>query len=203
MTESCETSKLIGYTRVSTTLQDLDRQTADLLAAGVRRDDIYSDFGVSGGKAERPALTRALAALHPGDTLVVTTLDRLGRSVSAMLELASGLRNQGVNLRVLNLGGGSVDTTTPVGSMVFTIMAALAEMELEIKRERIRDSVAKRRAAGGDLGGRREKYSDRVILLAKSQIDSGQYTASAICRDLGISRATYYRRLAEIERPGL
>lgn len=193
--------RLIGYGRVSTGNQFADRQNEDLLAAGVRRHDIYMDRA-SGGTADRPGLQQALDALYPGDTLVVTTLDRLGRSVTNMLELARGLRDRGVNLKVLNLGGASVDTTTPIGSMVFTIMAALAEMELEIKKERIRDSVAKRRAAGRDLGGRSEQYSDRMIRFVELTSQSAGYTVARACKEIGISRATYYRRLAELQSAG-
>lgn len=80
-----------------------------------------------------------------------------------MLGLSEELRDRCINLRVLNLGGGNVDTGTPMGGMVFTIMAALAQMELEIKRERITDSVSKRRAAGKDLGGRRERFTNSQI----------------------------------------
>ena len=186
--------KLIGYARVSTRGQVADRQEADLLAAGVRRDDLYVDHGVSGARASRPAFDRALAALHAGDTLVITTLDRLGRSTANMLALADRLRDAEVSLRVLNLGGGAVDTATPVGSMLFTVMAALAQMELEIKRERITDSVAKRRAAGNDLGGRRQVYSDSQLRTAWKAIESGE-PAAQVARDMGISRATLYRRL--------
>jgi len=127
--------KLIGYARVSTRQQDADLQRQDLLAAGARRDDLYVDHGVSGARASHPAFDRALDALHDGDTLVVTTLDRLGRSTIDMLSFAAQLRDQNAGLRVLNLGGGDVDTATPTGSMVFSIMAALAQMELEIKRD--------------------------------------------------------------------
>ena len=147
-------TKLIGYARVSTRQQSADRQQADLLAAGVRRDDLYVDHGVSGARASRPQFDRALDALIEGDTLVITTLDRLGRSTQYMLAFADELRGRGAGLRVLNLGGGDVDTATPMGSMLFTIMAALAQMEHEIKRERITDSISKRREAGKDLGGR-------------------------------------------------
>lgn len=196
----CETSgrwdmgKLIGYARVSTRGQDADRQVTDLLDAGVRRDDLYMDHGVSGARASRPGFDQAVGALQEGDTLVVTTLDRLGRSTQTMLELAQDLRGRGVGLRVLNLGGGDVDTSTPMGSMVFTVMAALAQMELEIKRERITDSVAKRRAAGGDLGGRRQKFTDSQIRSARQLIEAGQ-PAAQVARDMGMSRATLYRRL--------
>lgn len=190
--------KLIGYARVSTRAQDSDRQIADLLAAGVRRDDLYVDHGVSGAHARRPQFDKALEAVHADDTLIVTTLDRLGRSTSNMLALADELRAQKVNLRVLNLGGGNVDTGTPMGSMVFTVMAALAQMELEIKRERVNDSNTKRRDAGMDLGGRRPVFSDSQIANARRLIEQGQ-PASHVARDLGMSRATLYRRIAHLE----
>ncbi|MFJ2661703.1 recombinase family protein [Arthrobacter koreensis] len=190
--------KLIGYGRVSTKAQDTDRQILDLLAAGVRRDDLYIDHGVSGARASRPGFDQALEALHEGDTLVITTLDRLGRSTVNMLGLAEELRARGVNLRVLNLGGGNVDTGTPMGSMVFTVMAALAQMELEIKRERINDSVSKRRAAAKDLGGRRQQFSESQIRNARRLIEAGE-PAVHVARDLGMSRATLYRRIAEAD----
>ncbi|THJ64698.1 recombinase family protein [Arthrobacter echini] len=190
--------RLIGYARVSTRVQDTDRQIRDLLAAGVRRDDLYVDHGVSGAQARRPQFDQALDALHEGDTLVVTTLDRLGRSTANMLLLADTLRAQAINLQVLNLGGGNVDTETPMGSMVFTVMAALAQMELEIKRERVNDSNTKRRAAGMDLGGRRETFSDSQISNARRLIYQGQ-PASHVARDLGMSRATLYRRINALD----
>ena len=189
--------KRIGYARVSTRQQDADRQVSDLLGAGVRRDDIYVDSGVSGSRASRPQFDQAVAALEEGDTLVITTLDRLGRSTQNMLAFAEALRGRGAGLRVLNLGGGDVDTATPMGSMVFTVMAALAQMELEIKRERITDSVAKRRAAGKDLGGRRQTFTDSQIRNALRLIESGE-PATQVARDLGMSRATLYRRIREL-----
>jgi DNA invertase Pin-like site-specific DNA recombinase len=127
------------------------------------------------------------------DTLVITTLDRLGRSTQNMLAFADDRRARGAALRVLNLGGGDVDTATPMGSMLFTIMATLAQMELEIKRERIVDSVSKRREAGKDLGGRRQSISDSQIRNALRLVKSGE-PAAQVARDLGMSRATFYRR---------
>lgn len=190
-------NKLIGYARVSTKHQDTDRQVTDLLAAGVRRDDLYVDHGVSGARASRPEWDRALNALQHGDTLVITTLDRLGRSTVNMLTLSEQLKSRGVSLRVLNLGGGDVDTSTPMGGMVFTVMTALAQMELDIKRERILDSVSKRRAAGKDLGGRRKQFTKSQIENAKRLIDAGQ-PATQVARDLKMSRATLYRRTNEL-----
>ena len=193
--------KLIGYARVSTKQQATDRQEVDLLAAGVRRDGLYVDHGVSGARSSRPEFDRALAAIQDGDTLVVTTLDRLGRSTQNMLAFAEGLRSRSAGLRVLNLGGGDVDTSTPMGAMVFTVMSALAQMELDIKKERITDSVAKRRTAGGNLGGRPQKVSDRQIRNAMHLIEEGESTAQVL-RDLGLTRSTFYRRAQEASRIG-
>jgi DNA invertase Pin-like site-specific DNA recombinase len=189
--------KLIGYARVSTRQQSTDRQQADLRASGVRRDDLYVDQGVSGARASRPEFDRAVNALEEGDTLVITTLDRLGRSTQNMLAFAEELRRIGAGLRVLNLGGGDVDTSTPMGSMLFTIMAALAQMEHEIKSERITDSISKRRAAGSDLGGRPRRITDSQIRSALQLVQNGETTAQVV-RDLGISRSTFYRRAGEI-----
>lgn len=184
MRDTLETA--IGQTdRVSTRAQDADRQITDHLGAGVRRDDFYTDQGVSGAKASRPGFDKALEALQEGDTLVITTLDRMGRSTANMLDLSKGLREREIGLRVLNLGGGDVHTGTPMGSMVFTVMAALAQMDLEIKRERIADSVSKRRAAGKDLGGRRERFTDSQIENARRLID-GSTEVSQPPRLLGI-----------------
>lgn len=111
----------IGYARVSTRPQSTDRHESHLLAAGVRHDDLYIDQGVSGARASRPPFDRAIHALEAGDTLVITTLDRLGRSTLNMLDFAQGLRDRAAGLRVLNLGGGDVDTSTPMGSMLFKV----------------------------------------------------------------------------------
>ncbi|POH68200.1 resolvase [Cryobacterium zongtaii] len=190
-------TKLIGYARVSTRQQFTDRQEIDLLSAGVRRDDLYVDHGVSGALASRPAFDRAVEALEAGDTLVITTLDRLGRSTQNMLAFAEELRGRGAGLRVLNLGGGDVDTATPMGSMLFTIMAALGQMEHEIKRERVIDSIAKRRDAGKNLGGRPRSITDSQIRHARSLIEHGEIAAE-VARSLGMSRATLYRRVGAL-----
>src|SRR5699024_9484454 len=123
--------------------------------------------------------------------------DRLGRSTQSMLTFAQQLRERGAGLRVLNLGGGDVDTSTPMGSMVFTVMAAWAQMELDIKRERITDSVTKLRAASEDLGGRRLAFTDTEIRSAMIISDAGE-PATQVARDFGMSRATLYRRIQQL-----
>ncbi|RII88815.1 recombinase family protein [Clavibacter michiganensis subsp. insidiosus] len=105
-------------------------------------------------------------------------------------------------LGVLNLGGGDVDTSTTMGAMVVTMMAALAQAEREIKSERVVDSVAKRRATGGDLGGRRQKFTDGQIKNA-AQLIAADKPAAQVARDLGMSTTTLYRRLQGMERADL
>lgn len=195
-------SKLIGYARVSTGSQDAERQREDLLAAGVEPADLFVDNGVSGAKSVRPALTQALTVLRDEDTLVIATLDRLGRSTESMLALATELQERGVNLRVLNLGGGDVDTSSPMGKMMFTVMSALSQMELEVKRERIRDSVAKRRAKGGDLGGRRVKLTEDQLYGALRDVEAGMSKAAAAAAR-GVSYQTLWRRIAALKQQGI
>ena len=185
--------KLIGYARISTRNGATDGQRAEILAAGVRRDDLYVDEGNSGARATRPQLDVAVAALEPGDTFVIASLDRLGKSTQNVLAFAEGLSGRGVELRVLNFGGGDVDTATPTGFMLFTTMAALGQMEHEIKRERVLDSIDRRRRAGKNLGGRPRRITNRQIRNANKLIEAGEPTAQVV-RDFGMSRATFYRR---------
>jgi DNA invertase Pin-like site-specific DNA recombinase len=130
-------TELIGYARVSTRQQSTDERQVDLMAAGVRRHDLYVDHRVSGARASRPQFDRALVALIDGETLVITTLDRIERSTQNMLAFADELGGRGAGLRVLNPGGGDVDTATPMGSMLFTIMAALAQAITEHRQRAV------------------------------------------------------------------
>ena len=126
-----------------------------------------------------------------------TTQIQLVRSTQNMLIFAEALRGRGVGLWVLNLGGGDVDTHTLMGSMVFTVMATLAQVELEIKRECITDSVARWGVVGKDLGGRRPTFTDSKIRAAVRLIEAGEPTTQ-VARNLGMSRATLYRRIREL-----
>ncbi|RZL18143.1 MAG: recombinase family protein, partial [Sphingomonas sp.] len=121
---------LIGYARVSTSEQNLTLQTDALTAAGCER--ICSDK-VSGAKADRPGLSEALNVARRGDTLVIWKLDRLGRSMKGLVELAADLATRGIELRSLTDG---IDTATPTGRLLFHILASIAEMERELIRER-------------------------------------------------------------------
>jgi DNA invertase Pin-like site-specific DNA recombinase len=110
-------------------------------------------------------------SLQDVDTLIIWTLDRIGRSTQNMLAFAEEFRGRGAGLRVPNLGG--VDSATPMGSMLFTTMAALGQVEHEIKRERVVDSITKRRETGKNLGGRL-----RIIQIAPTVTDSGLHASA-------------------------
>ncbi|GGG61534.1 hypothetical protein GCM10011374_25740 [Kocuria dechangensis] len=103
---------------------------------------------------------------------------------------------------MLNVGGGDLDTHTPMGSVTFTVIAVLAQMELEIKCERIPDSVAKRRVAGKDLGGRRLTFTGSQVRNALRLVEAGETVIQVAC-DLAVSRATLYRRIHELPMPSL
>lgn len=184
------TGTLVGYARVSTTDQVLDRQTDALRDAGCSK--VFTDHGVSGAKATRPGLDEALAYLRPGDALVVVSLDRLGRSTRHLLELVEHLDGENVSLRILSLG---LDTATPTGRLILTILAALAEMERELLRERTRDGLAAARARGR-VGGRRRALSPEQRVLVREWASEGR-SQSETARLLGVGRATVQRALAE------
>jgi DNA invertase Pin-like site-specific DNA recombinase len=179
---------LIGYARVSTRDQHAEAQTDALTTAGC--EQIFTDKA-SGKLARRPQLDKALEFLRPGDVLVITKLDRLGRSVRNLIDLAETLDGRNVGLRVLDQG---IDTTTPAGRMFFHVLAALAEFEASLISERTLDGLEAARARGR-RGGRRPKLSERQVALARQMYASGEHTVSAIAETFHVTRPTIYRAL--------
>lgn len=129
----------IGYARVSTNEQDLTAQRTGLEALGVPADRIYVDHGLTGTTRARPGLREALAACRSGDTLVVTKLDRLARSVPDARDIVAELTASGVRLQ---LGGSVHDPTDPVGRLLFNVLAMVAEFEADLIRARTREGMA-------------------------------------------------------------
>ncbi|TCP82862.1 DNA invertase Pin-like site-specific DNA recombinase [Sphingomonas sp. PP-CE-1A-559] len=176
---------LIGYARVSTSDQNLTLQTDALTAAGCER--ICSDKA-SGAKTDRPGLSEALNVARRGDTLVVWKLDRLGRSMKGLVELAADLATRGIELRSLTDG---IDTATPTGRLLFHILASIAEMERELIRERTMAGLLAARRKNGPGRGRKSvltpKRATAMKLLAAG--DRPRDVAEAI----GVSVATFYR----------
>jgi Resolvase, N terminal domain len=143
----------IGYGRVSTRDQNPSAQRDALAAAGC--DEVFVDKA-SGKLARRPELDKALlSANRAGDQLVVTKLDRLGRSLEHLISLAKALQGRGVDLQVLDQG---IDTSTAVGRMFFQILGAIAEFEHALMSERTMDGLAAARARGR-TGGQQPKLT--------------------------------------------
>jgi DNA invertase Pin-like site-specific DNA recombinase len=179
---------LIGYARVSTPDQSLDLQRDALLAAGCDPKHLYTDVA-SGAKADRPGLEAALGYLREGDTLVVWKLDRLGRSLTHLVETVHRLEVRGVGFKSLQE---HIDTTTPGGKLIFHVFAALAEFERDLIGERTKAGLKAARARGR-TGGRKRALTDKQIALARSmKVDPGNSIAD-ICATLGISKRTLYR----------
>ncbi len=188
----------IGYGRVSTTDQNLDAQRDALQAAGCA--EVLVDRA-SGKLARRPELDKALLVARQGDQLVVTKLDRLGRSLEHLSVLANDLRARGVDSVVIDQG---IDTSTAVGRMFFHILGAIAEFEHALMAERTRDGLAAARARGR-AGGQRPRLSPRQARIAQDMYDhtgpDGRraHTLTEIAAEFGVSRPTIYRYL---QRPG-
>jgi DNA invertase Pin-like site-specific DNA recombinase len=181
----------IGYGRVSTSDQHSRGQVDALVEAGCDKDMVFIDEGVSGVKASRPQLDLCLSRLRKGDILVITRLDRLGRSVSNLVELVNKLGAMGVDLIVTTQ---AIDTTTPGGRLMFNIMASIAEFEHDLIVARTREGLAAAKARG-KLGGRKPSYTAHQAATVKSLHAAGELTAEEIGRVVGVSRSTVYRML--------
>lgn len=178
---------LIGYARVLTPEQDLTPQVEALVAAGC--DRTFSDKG-SGAKADRAGLADALSHARSGDIIVVWKLDRLGRTMKGLVILSAELAGRGIGLRSLTDG---IDTGGTAGNLVFHIMAAMAEMERGLIRERTTAALIVARR-GGRVGGRKTVMTPRRVEAARKLLASGM-SAREIAPTIGVSVATLYRHL--------
>lgn len=185
-------AQMIGYARTSTVEQEagLEAQDRDLRAAGCTR--IFSERVSS--VAKRAQLEAALDYVRDGDTLVVTKPDRLARSVADLLSIIGRLEGKGVALRVLSMGGAEVDTRTPTGKLMLTVLGGIAEFERGLMLERQREGIAKAKAEG--------KYQGRVPTARRQaeavrQMKAEGMRPTAIAKTLGIGRASVYRILGD------
>jgi DNA invertase Pin-like site-specific DNA recombinase len=178
----------IGYGRVSTRDQNPDAQRDQLTAAGV--NELFIDKA-SGKLASRPQLDAALRHLRAGDVLVITRLDRLGRSTKHLAQLAVELQERQIGLRVLHQG---IDTTTAVGRLFFHILAAIAEFEHELIKERTVDGLEAARSRGRN-GGRKPTLTPAAVRQAQAMYDSGEHTVEQIAAAFKTTRPTIYRAL--------
>lgn len=183
-----------GYARVSTPTQSLNLQIDALAQYGC--EHIYKEI-MSGARSERPELLKMLQFVRKGDVIVVWKLDRLGRSLVDLVRIANKLRDAGVQLVSLQ---DQIDTTTPNGKLTFHLMAALAEFERDMIRERTMAGLEAARARGR-FGGRPKGMCKRLKQMApmvKSLYDDGQLTNREIAENLGVSIGSIYRCIAYV-----
>ena len=181
---------IVGYARVSTDDQTLALQLDALQAAGCEK--VFRDT-ISGTKTERPGLSKALDHVRNGDLLVVWRLDRLGRSLSHLIELIQTLEGRGVGFRSLTE---QIDTTTSGGKLIFHIFGALAEFERNLIRERTMAGLQAARSRGRKGGRPKKPNTDTKIVMAKQLHADPNNSITDICKTLGVSRATLYRYLS-------
>ncbi|MEQ4210462.1 recombinase family protein [Actinopolymorpha sp. B9G3] len=180
---------LIGYARVSTEEQDLTAQRNALIELGVDQTRIYVDHGLTGTNRDRPGLREALAACRAGDTLTVTKLDRLARSLPDARAIAEDLTRRQVKL---SLGRSVYDPTDPVGRLLFNVLAMVAEFEADLIRARTREGMRVAKAKG-HLRGKQPKLNPRQEAHLVELLGSGEYTIAEVGDLFGVARATVYR----------
>ena len=179
---------LIGYARVSTEDQNLDLQKDALLTIGCEK--IFDDR-MSGAKAERPGLTKALEICRKDDTLVVWRLDRLGRSLKDLISLAETLKERGIGLKSIQE---SIDTTTSGGQLIFHMFGALAEFERNLIRERVNAGLVAARARG-KVGGRPKALDEKKRQVTIDLYRANKHSIGEICQMMGIGKTTLYKYL--------
>lgn len=187
---------LNGYARVSTTettsrkKQHVENQEKRLRDYGC--EVVYSDKA-TGKAASRPAWDECLSHLRKGDTLVVTKLDRVGRSLINLIDVVKLLGDRGVDLKVLDQ---DIDTSTPNGKLIFHIMAALAEWEAQMISERTVEGLeAARERHGGKLPSRGPSITADQMETARTLARTSDMSAERIAKVVGVSRATLYRHV--------
>ena len=182
---------LVGYCRCSTDSQDLTAQRNALIALGVKPNRIYVDHGLTGTNRARPGLREALAACRSGDTLVVTKLDRLARSLTDARNIVEELTEAGVKL---NIGGSVHDPTDPVGRLLYNVLGMIAEFESDLIRMRTREGM-KVAKAKGRLRGKQPKLNRRQEAHLVSLVHSGEYSTLEVAELFGAGRSTVYRAI--------
>lgn len=186
---------LIGYARTSTLeqLAGLEAQQRDLKEYGCEK--VFTEQVSS--VAERDQLEAVLGALRPDDKLVVTKLDRLARSVQHLGQIIERINSAGASLVILDMGGTAVDTSNATGKLILNVMSSVSQFEREMMLERQREGIAKAKAEGKYKGRKptARAKTDMVKLALENGVSKPQ-----ICKDLGISRTSLYRIIADSKK---
>jgi DNA invertase Pin-like site-specific DNA recombinase len=188
---------LVGYARCSTNSQDLTAQIDALTRLGVDAKRIYVDHGLTGATTVGAGLREALAAVHGGDTLAVTKLDRLARSVPDARVIADELTAQKVTL---NIGGTVYDPTDPIGRLLFTALSMVAEFEADLARMRTREGMAIAKAKDR-LQGKKPRLSPHQEAHLVELHRAGRHTTSELAELFNVARSTVYRAIRRAGTP--
>lgn len=183
----------VGYARVSSDDQNLDLQLDALRSAGCKK--ILEDKK-SGARADRPGLNRLLDTVREGDVVVVWRLDRLGRSLRDLLDLAARFEAEGVGLTSIE---DKIDTTSSGGRLIFQIFGALAEFERNLVKERTQAGLAAARARGRK-GGRPKLLTKKDQKLLQKLYNAKEHSIAELCRIFNISKPTLYSYLEAVEQ---
>jgi len=182
---------IFGYARVSTEAQNLDRQLDALKKYGV--DQIYNEK-MTGTKRDRPELEKMLDRMTEGDVVVIESLSRLGRSTKDLIELTELFRSKDVNLVSLKE---SIDTNTPTGKLLFTLMSAIAQFERDVIADRTREGLNSARARGRTGG--RPKTNEEQVKKAVKLYKTRQYSIKEIEELTGVKKDVLYRNLRMVK----
>ena len=177
-----------GYARVSKNEQSLDIQVEKLTNIGC--DEIFKEK-VSGAKDDRSQLNALMSKLRKGDTVCVVRLDRLGRRMIKLIELINDFKEKGVHFVALE---NDIDTTSPMGMLLFTMCAAFSEMERILITERVKAGLDAAHSKGR-VGGRPKAMTPAKLKTLKSLIKSDDLSVTEICKIVEISRSVYYRAI--------
>lgn len=183
----------IGYARVSSTEQSLDVQISKLTDYGCTEGDgvIFQEKKSGTSTGNRTELKECLRYVRKGDTLVITKLDRLARSVLDLSKIADDLKNRGIELVVLDQ---AIDTSTATGKLLFSMLGAIAEFENAIRAERQTDGIAKAKDKGVVFGAK-PKLTERQVMEMRKKRDDGVLIKN-LMKEYGISKASVYRLLS-------
>ncbi|MCF6777884.1 recombinase family protein [Thiotrichales bacterium 19X7-9] len=187
------TNKVFAYARVSTKGQKLESQLDALKKHGY--DEIFIDKA-SGVKENRPELENLKTKLRKGDTILIYRLDRIGRSLKHLIEITNEFNDMGVELISIN---DKIDTTSPMGKLIFHISAAYANFERDLIRDRTIDGL---RAAisRGRKGGRKKGFTKEVIMKCTTiyqEYKKKEKSVEALCKEYQVAKSTFYRFRAE------
>lgn len=178
---------IFGYARVSTDSQNLDRQIDAL--NNYKVDEILTEK-ITGTKAHRPELDRLLDKLRQGDTVVVESLSRLGRSTKDLLALVEQFEERGIILVSLKE---NIDLSTPTGKLLLTLLSALCQFERDLTVQRTNEGLQAARARGRKGG--RPQIDSKVLNKALKLYDAQSHSVTEICTICGISQGTLYKAI--------